>query len=99
MNMRMAKVESKSVDEFRDVEFDFAVTLCDNVAQTCPLWLGTGRVKHMGFPDPAAATGSETERLGVFRQVRDGLRQDVFRYSDEMGDSEMKGGFYATANL
>ena len=99
MNMRMAKVESKSVDEFRDVEFDFIVTLCDNVAQTCLLWLGTGRVKHMGFPDPAAATGSETERLGVFRQVRDGLRQDVFRYSDEMGDSEMKGGFYATANL
>ena len=33
---KMAKVESKSVDEFRDAEFDFVVTLCDNVAQTCP---------------------------------------------------------------
>jgi arsenate reductase len=44
---------SKSVAEFRTAELDFVVTLCDNGAQTCPLWLGSGRVKHIGFPDPA----------------------------------------------
>jgi arsenate reductase len=80
---------SKSVEEFRDTEFDFVVTLCDNGAQTCPLWLGSGRVKHIGFPDPAAATGSEDERLAenmakVFRQVRDGIRQEVMQYLEEM---------------
>jgi len=37
---------SKPVDEFRGAEFDFVITLCDNAAQTCPLWLGSGRVKH-----------------------------------------------------
>jgi arsenate reductase len=82
---------SKSVAEFRTAELDFVVTLCDNEAQTCPLWLGSGRVKHIGFPDPAlrqgsgqaAATGSEDERLEVFRRVRDGIRQEVMHYLEE----------------
>jgi arsenate reductase len=90
---------SKSVDEFRDTDFDLVITVCDQAAQNCPLWLGPGQVKHMGFPDPAAATGSEAERLEVFRQVRDGLHQEVLRYLEETEDSVAKGGFYATRNL
>jgi arsenate reductase len=86
---------SKSVDELRDAEFDLVITVCDNAVSNCPLWLGPGRVKHMGFPDPAAAIGSEAERLAVFRQVRDGLRREVFCYLQE--DSAAKGGFYVTA--
>ena len=86
---------SKAVDEFRDAEFDLVVTVCDNAASNCPLWLGPVQVKHMGFPDPAVATGSEAEQLAVFRQVRDGLRQEVLRYLEE--DSAAKGGFYVTA--
>jgi arsenate reductase len=71
---------SKSVDELRDTEFDFVITVCDNAAKDCPIWLGPGRVKHMGFPDPAAVTGGEAEQLEVFRQVRDGLRRKIFAY-------------------
>jgi len=71
---------SKSVDELRDTEFDFVITVCDNAAKDCPIWLGPGRVKHMGFPDPAAATGGEAEQLEVFHQVRDGLRRKIFAY-------------------
>ena len=73
--------------------------MCYHAAESCPLWLGPGRVKHMGFPDPAAATGSEAERLAVFRQVRDSLRQEVLCYLQEMDESAAKGGFYATGNL
>jgi hypothetical protein len=52
----------------------------------------------MGFPDPAAATGNEAERLVVFRQVRDRLRREVLQYlEEEMEDSVAKGGFYVTA--
>jgi arsenate reductase len=91
---------SKSVDEFRDAEFDSVITVCDQAARNCPLWLGPGRVKHIGFPDPAVTIGSEAERLKVFRQVRDGLCQEVLRYLEEMKnsveDSVTKGGFYAT---
>lgn len=75
---------SKSVDDFQDVEFDLVITLCDHAARNCPLWLGSGQVKHMGFPDPAAATGNEDERLEVFQQVRDGIRQEVMHYLEEM---------------
>ncbi len=73
---------SKSVDEFRDVAFDIVVTVCDGAAGECPVWLGGGRVLHIGFPDPAHAIGSRAERLAVFRQVRDEIRQSVLDYLD-----------------
>jgi len=57
---------SKSVDALRSAEFDLVITVCYHAIGNCLLWLGPGRVKHMGFPDPAAATGSEAERLEVF---------------------------------
>jgi arsenate reductase len=62
---------SKNVAEMRGVPFDLVVTVCDSAAEDCPLWLGQGRRVHRGFPDPAAAAGSEAEILSVFRQVRD----------------------------
>jgi arsenate reductase len=99
LGIDISRQRSKSVDEFRDTDFDLVVTVCDQAAQNCPLWLGPGQVKHMGFPDPAAAIGSEAERLEVFRQVRDGLHQEVLRYLEEAEDSVAKGGFYATRNL
>jgi arsenate reductase len=80
---------SKSVDEFRNVAFDVVITVCDDAAKNCPLWLGSGNVHHMGFPDPAAATGSEEERLDVFREVRDGLRQEVVHLVQQMEDESL----------
>ena len=82
---------SKSVDAFRDTAFDVAITVCDDAAENCPLWLGSGEIHHIGFPDPADASGSEEERLRVFRQVRDGLRREVFRYLEEIDDRIAKG--------
>ena len=82
---------SKSVDEFRDADFDVVITVCDAAAENCPLWLGSGRVHHIGFPDPADASGTKEERLAVFRQVRDGLRRHVFRYLRELEDATAKG--------
>jgi arsenate reductase (thioredoxin) len=60
---------SKSVDEFRDRSFDLVVTVCDQAAEECPLWLGSGKRLHLGFTDPARATGDETTRMQAFRQV------------------------------
>jgi arsenate reductase len=78
---------SKHTDEFRDTNFDLVLTVCDNAAKNCPAWLGKGQatatVAHMGFPDPAAATGSEAEQLQVFRQVRDGIRQEILNYLEQ----------------
>ena len=64
---------SKSVDEFRTVPFDLVVTVCDSAAEECPVWLGPGKRVHLGFPDPAKATGTDEEVLVVFRAVRDDM--------------------------
>jgi len=64
---------SKTIDELGDQPFDYVVTTCDEAQEACPRWPGGGRMLHWGFPDPAAATGSEEERMAVFRQVRDSI--------------------------
>jgi len=68
---------SKQADEYRTVMFDLVVTVCDDAAENCPLWLGKGRREHLGFPDPAKATGSEEEVMAVFRAVRDDIARQV----------------------
>lgn len=64
---------SKHADEFRTMPLDLVVTVCDSAAEECPLWLGPGNRVHLGFPDPAKATGSEEEVMAVFRAVRDDM--------------------------
>jgi len=68
---------SKSADEFRTSSFDLVVTVCDQAAEECPVWLGPGKRVHLGFPDPAKAVGSDTEVMAVFRAVRDDMAQKV----------------------
>lgn len=68
---------SKSVAEFRDAPFDLVVTVCDDAAENCPVWLGRGRRVHLGFPDPARVTGTENEVLATFRAVRDAIAEQV----------------------
>jgi arsenate reductase (thioredoxin) len=64
---------SKRADEFMDMEFDLVVTVCDDAAENCPVWLGKGKKNHMSFPDPAKATGTDEEVMTAFRSVRDDL--------------------------
>ncbi|MCA9929821.1 MAG: arsenate reductase ArsC [Anaerolineales bacterium] len=72
--------QSQSADKFRHVPLDMVVTVCDDAAENCPLWLGQGKVVHISFPDPAKATGTDAEKLAVFREVRDGIRERVLEY-------------------
>lgn len=63
---------SKLADEFRGVDFDLVVTLCDSAAEECPAWLGKGKRVHHSFPDPA-----KTDELNDFRQVRDDFGREI----------------------
>lgn len=71
---------SKSWDEFKDVKFDFVITVCDNARETCPVWPGQPLVAHWGSPDPAATEGTEEEKYRVFVSVASQLarRVDLF---------------------
>jgi arsenate reductase len=63
---------SKQADEFREVDFDLVVTVCDSAAEECPLWLGKGKRTHRSFPDPAV-----TDNLDDFRKVRDDIEREI----------------------
>jgi len=64
---------SKPVDDFWGQEFDYVVTVCDGARETCPFFPGRNLV-HQSFDDPAAAQGTEEQRLAVFRRVRDEIK-------------------------
>jgi len=66
---------SKSVDQIPPGDVDAVVTLC--AEEVCPVWLGQALRVHWGLPDPAAAAGTDEERLRAFRDVRDELRRRI----------------------
>ena len=73
---------SKNVDEFEGQQFDYVITVCDNARETCPVFFGKAQKLHRDFEDPAAFSGSEEERLAVFRRVRDQLRTYLRDFSN-----------------
>ena len=60
---------SKSVIEYLDEPFDYVITVCDQAREACPVFPGEHESIHWGFDDPAAAQGTDAERLAVFRRV------------------------------
>jgi arsenate reductase len=69
---------SKSAEEFRQAPFDVVITVCDDAAENCPVWLGQGQRVHIGFPDPAAA--APAQQAQQFRLVRDAIQHQLLSY-------------------
>ena len=66
-----ARQSSKTMDDLGDRDFDVVVTVCDAAREACPYLPARDRNLHHGFRDPSAVEGTEAERLGAFRAVRD----------------------------
>lgn len=64
---------SKSVSTIDPKTVDLVVTLCAD--EVCPVFLGRVQRVHWPLPDPAAAAGTDAERLARFREVRDEIRR------------------------
>jgi arsenate reductase (thioredoxin) len=69
--------ESKTLERYLGEPFDFVITVCDAAGESCPAFPGRAERLHWSLPDPSQATGTEEERLAVFRQVRDRLRDHI----------------------
>jgi arsenate reductase len=71
---------SKSWDEFKDIKFDFVITVCDNAKEACPIFPGHPVTAHFGSPDPASFEGTEAQRKWFFVQVASQIarRIDLF---------------------
>jgi arsenate reductase len=66
---------AKGLDEFAGSKFDLVVTVCDAAKEACPFFPGARELMHRSFADPSGAQGTESERLEVFRLVRDQIRE------------------------
>jgi arsenate reductase len=70
----ISKHTSNNVKEYRDIDFDFVITVCDNAKEKCPYFPANAKKFHYNFPDPAKATGTEEEIMQQFRDVRNMIK-------------------------
>jgi arsenate reductase len=70
---------SNNVNEYKDIDFDYVITVCDNAKERCPNFPSNAKKFHHNFPDPAKASGTDEQIRQQFRDVRNMIRQ----YSQE----------------
>ncbi|MDB5210293.1 MAG: protein tyrosine phosphatase [Sediminibacterium sp.] len=74
---------SNHINEYKDIDFDYVITVCDNAKENCPYFPSNAQKFHHNFPDPAKATGSETQIADQFRQVRELIKSYCHEFMDE----------------
>lgn len=89
----ISKNKPADVAIYLNQTFDYVITVCDNARETCPVFIGNvGENLHIGFEDPADATGTEEEVIAVFRKVRDDIKKDFYRfYIDIIAGNKFRG--------
>ena len=73
MGIQTTGSRPKHISTFMGQPFDAIITVCDDAAENCPVWLGQGKRLHIGFPDPAEVVGDAEMVLTAFRQTRDAI--------------------------
>ena len=72
--------KSQHIDEFKDVQLDYVITVCGHANEHCPIFPGKIKVVHVGFDDPpklAKDAVTEREALDCYRRVRDEIKAFV----------------------
>ena len=71
----------KNVDQFLNDAFDYVITVCDHANETCPVFSGSVKHRlHIGFDDPAGATGTDEHVMSEFRRVRDEIKSQFQQF-------------------
>jgi len=87
----ISNAKPENVDKYMVESWDYVITVCDNAKETCPVFIGDVKHRlHMGFEDPAEASGSEGEILKVFIRVRNEIKEQ-FKLFYEKSIKESKG--------
>jgi arsenate reductase len=77
IGMDLSGHTSKAVDEFVEQPWDYVITVCDAANEACPVFPEKSNRLHWSFRDPSRATGSDDQRLEVFRRVRDEIQRCI----------------------
>ncbi|HCO24019.1 MAG TPA: low molecular weight phosphatase family protein [Gimesia maris] len=80
LDIDLSQNTSKHLKQFTDQQFDLVVTVCDNAKESCPVFNGATQTLHWPFDDPADATGSDEEKMKMFRRVRDEIKTKIQNY-------------------
>lgn len=70
-------------------QFDYVITVCDQVDQNCPIFPGAGARLHWSFEDPAALAGSHEEKVAKFRQVRDQIERRILLWLEDFSPTSL----------
>lgn len=71
---------SNHIDEYKNIDFDYVITVCDNARERCPYFPTTAEKFHYNFPDPAKATGTNEQIKAEFQKVRDMIKEYSIRF-------------------
>lgn len=83
----MSGHSSDDLEKYRGkIEFDYLITVCGNADERCPYFPGMGKRMHWPFEDPAGFDGPQEEKLALFRQVRDQIKDRIISWLEEMND-------------
>jgi len=77
LDIDISKQISKTLDPYVDQRFDYVITVCDDANESCPIFPNAAHRLHWSLPDPSKATGTDADRLAVYRKVRDDLRARI----------------------
>ena len=81
LGIDLSKNLPENVDLYLNQAFDYVITVCGGAKETCPTFNGkVAKHLHIGFEDPADATGTEDEILNEFRRIRDEIERDFYKF-------------------
>ena len=82
---------SKELDQYLgEMHFGVTITVCEKAEEVCPTFPGLGTRLYWPFPDPAAFTDSDEEKLEKFREVRDDIEGKVIEWLNSRGIETIK---------
>jgi len=82
---------SDSVDLYRDINWDYVITVCGGANENCPAFLGKVKHRlHIGFDDPSYATGTPEFIQNEYYRVRDEIKEAFYKLYIEELRSELK---------
>ena len=83
-NIDISKNSSNHIKDYKNINFDYVFTVCDNAKENCPVHLKyTNKKTHQSFFDPAEATGTEDKKILVYVKVRNEIKFFLQKFISE----------------
>lgn len=78
-NIDISKHKSKNISDYKDIDFDYIITVCGHAHETCPAVFSKSRIIHKGFDDPPQMAKRLTDKEGMLNCYRK-IRDEIYEY-------------------